>query len=67
MFQKGGVFGLLEEECAIRGSDNNRLLDKLNKHLGETKKFPKFKKKQLKDTFDFSIDHYAGKVSVCLL
>jgi hypothetical protein len=56
-----GVLALLDEECWFPKATDKSFVEKLCSEQGN---HPKFQKpKQLKDKTEFSIIHYAGKVS----
>ena len=59
-----GILSLLDEECVFPKATDRTYVDKLN---ASHSTHPKFGKPPFKSSYDFSIIHYAGKVSLCLL
>eukprot|EP00756_Hemistasia_phaeocysticola_P014368 Hpha_TRINITY_DN15334_c6_g1::TRINITY_DN15334_c6_g1_i1::g.90833::m.90833/K10357/MYO5; myosin V len=60
---KGGIFALLDEECALGQGTDLQFLDKVADKVGGNAKYKKFfLKKQLAKT-SFIVNHYAGSVS----
>lgn len=57
-----GVLALLDEECWFPRATDRSFVDKLTAEQGKHPKF--FKTKQPRGEADFSIIHYAGKVSL---
>ena len=61
-----GILSLLDEECWFPKATDKTFVEKVVKELGSHPKFQRAK--HLKGSSDFSIIHYAGKVSsVCFL
>ncbi len=55
-----GILSLLDEECLFPKATDRTYCDKL---LASHSLHPKFGKPNFKSTYDFSIIHYAGKVT----
>ena len=58
--QPMGILSLLDEECVFPKATDRTYVDKLN---ASHSTHPKFGKPPFKSSYDFSIIHYAGKVS----
>ena len=56
-----GVLALLDEECWFPKATDKTLVEKLTKTHSQ---HSKFRKPDFRDDADFSILHYAGKVSI---
>ena len=58
--QPMGILTLLDEECWFPKATDKTFTDKLHKEMGKS---TKFKKPDFRDNADFSVVHYAGRVS----
>lgn len=56
-----GILALLDEECWFPKATDKSFVEKVLQEQGTHPKF--FKPKKLKDEADFSVIHYAGKVT----
>ena len=65
VLQNSGLFGLVDEESNFPMATDKSLVEKLNSRLKENEKFQQ--KARLGGKADFSIQHYAGTVSVVFL
>lgn len=61
--QPMGILALLDEECWFPKATDKSFVEKLMKEMG---KHNNFKKPDFRDTADFSVVHYAGKVRTVL-
>lgn len=59
-----GILALLDEECWFPKATDRTFVDKLD--TAHTM-HPKYVKSDFRGNFDFSIIHYAGKVSIPLI
>jgi myosin protein heavy chain len=61
LFQPMGILALLDEECWFPKATDKTFVDKL---IAQHSTHPKFEKPDFRAEADFSMIHYAGKVSL---
>ena len=57
-----GILALLDEECWFPKATDKSFVEKLHKEHGKN---PKYIKPDFRSKADFSLQHYAGVVSMC--